>query len=151
MMSKTVIAIALAAAGAMANPALAATHVVTQSGFTFSPSTLTIDQGDTVEWHWTAGSHTVTSGPASCVPDGLFDVPLNSANAVQSMVFNSAGAFPYFCQPHCGIGMTGTITVNAGPAVPTVSEWGMIGLALLTLTGGTLIIRKATAQRRALA
>ena len=138
-----------AAVCAAASPAFAATHVVTQSGFTFSPSSLTIDQGDTVQWNWTAGSHTVTSGPPTCVADGLFNMPLNSSTPTQSFVFNSDGTFPYFCSPHCGAAMTGTITVNAGPAVPTVSEWGLIGLALLTLTGGTLLIRKAMTQRPA--
>ncbi|MCA9292927.1 MAG: CHRD domain-containing protein [Phycisphaerales bacterium] len=36
--------------------------------------------------------------------------------------------------------------VNAVGAIPTVSEWGMIVLGLVTLTGGTLLIRRRVAQ-----
>ncbi|HCT75459.1 MAG TPA: hypothetical protein DGT23_02470 [Micromonosporaceae bacterium] len=55
-----------AAPGAKANPAAAATHQIMIMNFKYSPSTLTINPGDTVTWtnHDTA-PHTVTvsSGP----------------------------------------------------------------------------------------
>lgn len=38
------------------------THVVNQVGFTFVPADITVNPGDTVEWHWFSGIHTVTSG-----------------------------------------------------------------------------------------
>lgn len=135
---------------AISASAMGVTHNVTVSGLSFTPQNLVIDQGDTVQWNWVNGFHTVTSG-SGCSQNGSFNFDIDPGNPTASHQFNSAGLVNYFCDFHCFVGMTGTITVNAVASVPTVSEWGMIGLALLTLTGGTLIIRKATAQRRVVA
>jgi plastocyanin len=110
-----------------ASPALAETHVVTQNGIEFTPSELVITVGDTVEWVWTAGSHTVTNGVDTSDPDvgTLFDTPLNSSNPSVSFTFDVAGEVPYFCRPHLTLGMTGTITII--PAVPVEdTHWGEI-------------------------
>lgn len=124
-----------------AAPALGATHTVNQVNNTFDPSAITVQPGDTVEWIWASGSHTVTSG-TPCTSDGLFDDPFTSGNP--TVVFNvpanePEGDIPYFCIPHCGGGMTGIITVEAGAAIPTVSEWGLIALALLIMSAATVI------------
>ncbi len=141
--------IAAVASCVLATPALAVTHTVNQVGFTFVPANLTIAPGDTVQWVWANGIHTVTSGPPTCVADGLFTMPFDAGNPTPSQLFPTAGVVPYFCIPHCGLNMVGTINVVA--PVPTVSEWGMITFALLTLTGGTLVIRKAVARQHATA
>ena len=120
-----------------AAPAVATTHVVDQVGFTFIPANITISQGDTVEWHWSVNSHTVTEG-TPCTASGGFDSPLTAANPIVSVTFNTPGTVPYFCRPHCGIGMTGTITVE--PRIPTVSQWGLIVLAALILTAGAAMV-----------
>jgi plastocyanin len=87
---------------------------------TFSPDTLTICRGDTVTWMWGSDSHTVTSG-TGCTPDNQFCSPndTNCATAATSITgatyshtFPAAGTFPYFCRPHCGSGMTGSIVVQ---------------------------------------
>lgn len=40
--------------------------------------------------------------------------------------------------------IVGLVTATEGPlAIPTISEWGLIVLGLLTITGGTIIIRRA--------
>ena len=140
----------VASACLLAAPALATTHTVTQTGLTFSPANLTVVEGDTVEWVWTGGVHTVTSG-SPCTSSGLFDLPLTSGSPLASFTFNSAGTFDYFCTPHCGLNMTGVIEVQAGTTVPTVSEWGMMTLALLTLIGGTLVIRRQMMSSTAIA
>lgn len=106
-------------------PASAVTHTVTQSGLTFSPASLNIEVGDTVEWIWTAGFHTVTNGTDLADPEVgvLFDESLTSGNPLVSYTFTAAGTYAYFCRPHLGLGMTGTITVVAPSAVddtPTV-------------------------------
>jgi plastocyanin len=87
--------------------------------FSFSPSTLTIRVGDTVVWTWMTSGHTVTSG-SGCVANNVFCSPNdvgcgnNPSNAgfTYSHTFNTIGTFPYFCVPHCGAGMIGTITVQ---------------------------------------
>src|SRR3954468_385613 len=93
--------------GTTTPPAAAAAAVeVKVNGHDFDPPEVTIKAGDTVRWVWVAGRHNVVSG-ASCTADGKFtsgsteDVPTTFEHK-----FTEAGAFPYFCDPHCSIGMT---------------------------------------------
>jgi plastocyanin len=85
---------------------------VGQNGLRFAPSTITIHVGDTVRWQWVSSGigHSTTSG-SSCTPDGIWDSGTKSSGSF-SHTFNSAGHFPYFCTPHCGVGMTGTVEVQ---------------------------------------
>lgn len=105
-----------------ANLLLAQTmHTVTIVDSQFQPANLTIDEGDIVTWV-NQGSmvHTSTSG-TNCNPDGVWDS--GSLNSGQSFTFtfNNAGNFPYFCIPHCGIGMTGSISVTQGTSVSEIN------------------------------
>lgn len=91
----------------------AATHDVIVENFSFFPADLTVQAGDTVRWVWHSGNHTTTSGDVgSCTPDGLWNAPVNMSNPSYSRTFDDAGVFPYYCIPHCGGGMSGTITVE---------------------------------------
>ncbi|MBC8523384.1 hypothetical protein H8D29_05600, partial [PVC group bacterium] len=56
------------------------TYYVNQKGNTFSPPALDVMIGDTIIWQWSSGIHTVTSGD-NCIPDGLFDAPLDGGNS----------------------------------------------------------------------
>ena len=105
---------------------MSTTHMVLvgSEGLSFSPSSLTIRVGDTVQWSWSSGGHTVTSG-SQCSADGQFCSPSDSncasalpsnQGATYSHTFSTAGTFPYFCIPHCGFGMVGTIVVEAAGA-----------------------------------
>ena len=105
---------------------MSTTHMVLvgSEGFSFSPSSLTIQVGDTVQWMWSTGGHTVTSG-SQCNPDGQFCSPSDSdcasalpssQGATYSHTFSTAGTFPYFCIPHCSFGMVGTIVVQPAGA-----------------------------------
>ena len=106
----------------------AVTHTVNQVGLTFSPSEITIEVGDTVEWIWDAGSHTVTSGTDLNDPEVglLFDQALNSGSTSFSHTFTQVGTQDYFCRPHLNFGMTGTVTISAisgvddTPGKPTI-------------------------------
>ncbi len=109
------IAALLLALFAVTSPLEAATHDVTASGFSFSPSSLSINVGDTVRWTFAGGTHTTTSDT------GLWNSGSRSSGTFDH-TFTSAGTFGYFCQPHIGFGMTGTIAVQAPVnQLPTVT------------------------------
>jgi hypothetical protein len=75
--------------------------------FSFSPQSLTITVGDIVRWTNISGTHNVkaddnsfTSGPAAPAPWEF------------THTFTAVGSNPYYCEPHQGMGMTGTIIVQ---------------------------------------
>jgi len=112
---------------AFASSAFATTHTINQTGITFSPADLTIVVGDEVQWVWSNGSHTVTSGTGPSDPNvgNLFDDPLNTGATMVSYTFTMAGDYPYFCRPHFDFDMTGVVHVE--PTVSTESvTWGQI-------------------------
>jgi plastocyanin len=98
----------------------AATITVTVGNncFCFSPSSVTIHPGDTVQWTWSSSGHSTTSG-TQCTPNGLWDTGILSQGATFSRTFNTAGSFPYYCSAHCSFGMVGTVTVMNPMATPT--------------------------------
>jgi len=115
--------------GTLAHGATTFTVLVGPSGtFTFSPSTQTIQVGDTIQWTASTAGHTTTSGScsgATCTEDGLWDSGILSKNQTFSHTFLTAGSFPYFCSPHGGCcGMQGLIIVTGAPTptpTPTAS------------------------------
>ena len=78
--------------------------------------TTTITAGDTVMWNWIGSAlHSVTADDAS------FDAPAGSQqiSGTFSHTFGTAGSFAYYCRVHgdtAGVGMSGTIVVQAAPA-----------------------------------
>jgi plastocyanin len=108
------------------SPAWAADHVVGASGMEFSPSTLTIQAGDTVTWMNFGGSHNVAADDGSFrCSNGCDDTGGNGAISGASWTFtrtfNTPGTIGFHCQNHGspGAGMFGTITVQAAPPPPT--------------------------------
>jgi plastocyanin len=85
----------------------------------FQPKTMTVAVGDTVVWkvEGTMG-HTVTSDT------GVFDSgqdPLQEGDTF-SFTFTQPGTYPYYCRFHGGpggVGMSGTIVVEAAAQQPT--------------------------------
>jgi plastocyanin len=90
-------------------------HEVQQIGLTFEPADITVLPGDTVRWIWTGGGHTVTSGSDCTYDETYFDAPLNGDNPIFEWTVPDelTGTLDYFCRPHCGLDMVGTITVDA--------------------------------------
>ena len=97
------------------------THVVTLQGTTFSPQDITIAVGDTVQWDWISGFHSVTSGLGGSA-DGIFTsgLPVPSPNTF-SLTFDQAfldansvvgKRYDYFCDVHVSLGMVGSVTVD---------------------------------------
>lgn len=76
------------------------------SGFSFAPSALTVQVGDTVTWtNLDSATHTVTfNGSPSLSSGGLQE------GGTHSVTFDSVGTYAYGCSPHAY--MQGTITVT---------------------------------------
>ena len=106
------------AATLVAAPALASDATVSVANFTYTPNTVTINQGEKVTWNWDGPdkNHTVTSNsgqaesfeshpgvPTSAVSDG-------PAGETFNHTFTHAGTFTYFCRVH---GFTGKVKVEA--------------------------------------
>jgi len=112
-------------AGVFSACATASDHQVTVGGSNdmFSPSTLTINAGDTVTFTEVSGSHNVVSDAAGlfrcangCDGDGKGgNGNVAGNNWSVTISFPTAGTFGYYCEAHGapGVGMHGTIRVNA--------------------------------------
>jgi plastocyanin len=105
----------------------------TASGFSFTPSSLVVEQADHVLWTWGAGTHTTTSG-APCVANGLWSSSLDSVTTSFGRQFlEPPGQQPFFCVPHCALGMQGVVTVTT---LIDVKVTDVSGATELDWTGG---------------
>jgi plastocyanin len=109
------------------------TVVTIASAFVFVPDMSVVEQGDYVEWDNNGGgTHTTTSG-TPCVADLVWDAPLGAGARFMRQFLESAGNVPYFCKPHCGLGMTGNVRVTTPIVVQAVDNAGTL---TLNWTGG---------------
>jgi len=79
-------------------------NVVTIKDFSFTPSVITVNKGDTVTWkHDDVATHTI-------VVPGLFESPNLERGASAAFKFDTVGTYEY----HCGIHtmMKGTVVVK---------------------------------------
>ncbi|MBN4046099.1 hypothetical protein JYT57_00275, partial [Nitrosarchaeum koreense] len=78
----------------------------------YIPSTITINQGETVQWtNKDNVIHTVTSGsPSSSVSSNLFDSGMFYSEDPYQFEFNNKGSFGYYCMVHPW--MEGTVIVT---------------------------------------
>ena len=83
------------------------THDVTVQNFSFSPQNLTITVGDIVRWTNISGTHNVKADDNSFTSGSAAPAPWEYTHT-----FTAAGNNPYYCEPHQGMGMTGTIIVQ---------------------------------------
>jgi len=92
----------------------ATTHTIVNVGFTFSPDTLTVVEGDTVIFsldpiHTAREVSQATWNVNGTTPlGGGFDLP----NGGGTVVMTGVGVHYYICVPHASSGMKGTITVT---------------------------------------
>lgn len=108
------------------NSALAATYLVQMTGgLTFSPSSISIAQGDTILWTNSASfHHTSTSGSPPGTPNGLWNSGTVNPPGTYLLTFSnfSPATYPYYCNFHFSSGMVGQVTVtNATLAPPSIS------------------------------
>ncbi len=88
----------------------------------YAPKTITIRQGETVEWrNVSLLAHTVTADPLraslpshTALPDGAepFHSGKISWGEVWQHTFITPGRYRYFCVPHEGLGMIGEVIVE---------------------------------------
>jgi plastocyanin len=113
----------LAAPVAAQSPAAPAATVGMTNTLEFDPDTVRVQAGQTVRW--TNGSvivHTVTADPEKAtkdesvrLPDGAapFDSGDMDPNTTFEYTFDVPGTYRYFCIPHEGTKMYGTVIVEA--------------------------------------
>ena len=92
----------------------AATTIVTNSGNNFTPEDIVITVGDTVQFNITNAHDVVevsqsTYNLLGTTSNGGFILPWGGG----TLTGLSAGTYYFVCTPHAGLGMVGTITVNA--------------------------------------
>ena len=77
----------------------------------WTPSSVTINAGDSVEWtNSDTAAHTVTGGLPADGPSGVFDSSLVLGGTQYSFAFEEAGSYDYFCMVHPW--MVGSVQVN---------------------------------------
>ena len=96
----------------------AGAQTINQSGFSFSPATLTVDAGDDI---------TITIGsPHTCteVTEATWNANGNTSNGgfncsagTHPLTLTIRGTYYYVCQPHASMGMKGQIIVNSTTGV----------------------------------
>jgi plastocyanin len=74
---------------------------------TFSPTTVTIQVGQSVTWNWVSGLHSVVS---DSTPEAFAASPAQSSGQF-TVTFATAGSYPYHCGIH-GAMMSGTVVVQ---------------------------------------
>lgn len=85
---------------------------INASGIEFTPSQVTIQQGDTVHWFNVQGNHSI-NGSLSAYPDNPEPFGIGvGIGWTYSHVFDIAGVYNYHCDPHVSVGMTGVVIVE---------------------------------------
>ncbi len=110
--------------------AFATTHIVTNSGTSFTPSALVIIAGDVVTFNIASNHNVVEVSLATWTANGNtpllggFSLPLGGGN----LTFNTPGMYYYVCSPHASMGMKGTIRVDNSSDINEVNNNDKIGL-----------------------
>jgi plastocyanin len=118
----------------------ATTQSVNVSNNVFTPSSFTINLGDTVKWVWVAGSHTTTS---QTIPGGAatWNHNINSSAGNTSFIYvpTVLGTYNYHCSIHSAT-MLGSFTVVCPTASVTISAGG----ATTFCSGGNVVLSKSS-------
>ena len=109
----------------------AATHTINSGSFYFTPSTLTVNVGDTVEWINDGGFHDVNAD-INTLTGTSFNNPVSFQSSatgvtgaiIYTHIFTVPGTYNYDCSigQHAFNGMVGTITVNTNSIYDIVSN-----------------------------
>ena len=131
----------------MSTTAIGQVHGVSQVNLLYIDSVsgtnvTTIQAGTTVQWTWSSGTHTVTSGTGSADPTSgfLFDGTLTVLNSTFSYTFNTPGTYPYYCIPHEASGHNGTVVVTGRALSITSPGPGGISMGISNYTPGNIYL-----------
>ncbi|MDP4271301.1 MAG: plastocyanin/azurin family copper-binding protein, partial [Bacteroidota bacterium] len=118
-MKKFIFAIAMLGYAIWAN---CTTYTIINSGYTFSPSTITIKQGDQINFSLASIHDAVEVSQSTWDANGNspiigFTVPYGGGLVSASAL--TVGTHYYVCEPHAAFGMKGTIIVTSASGVVT--------------------------------
>ncbi len=98
-------------------------HIVEVSSNLFTPADITIQVNESVRWMNTGGFHNVNGSTDTYPnnPEGFINGGASSDLWVYDFTFTIPGVYDYQCDPHVGLGMVGTVTVEGDvePVIPT--------------------------------
>lgn len=103
-------------------------YTVVASGGSFTPSSLNINPGDTVQWNNISGFHNVNGTQITYPsnPESFGNGPA-STPWTYTYVFNTVGTYGYNCDVH-GTGMSGIINVQVGTTINEVKNDKLISV-----------------------
>lgn len=117
------------------------THQVDLAGVSFSPANITIAEGDTVMWNWVSGLHNVASDIGLFTSGTPVMPPFTWSLTFDAAFLASAPAngnlYDYHCDPHWGLGMVGSITVDTPNPVLTITNFKAGQTTDMTVTDAT--------------
>lgn len=91
--------------------------------FVFDPEAADVDVGATVAWVWRSSNHSVTveSTPDDADWSGT-GTELHDSGFIHEHTFDVAGVYDYYCDPHRGAEMVGTLTVGDATSTETATD-----------------------------
>jgi len=130
----------------IAAAANATKHTITAQDFSFTPSSVSANLGDTIVWTWISGSHTTTS---TTIPGGAtsWDHPLNSQDGNTSFMYvpSVTGTYNYQCNFHAVLfGMIGSFTVSSCSPPTTQQAAITAGGSTTFCKNGSVVLTVAT-------
>jgi plastocyanin len=97
------------------------TVTVTNSGTTFSPSTITIKEGDTVKFQISTSHNAIEVSQATWNANDNTALPGFAVDFGGGLLTGlTAGTHYYVCAPHASLGMKGKIIVNASTGLESI-------------------------------
>jgi len=125
------------------------TRTVNVIDHVYSPNNLTVNEGDTVRWVWGNDFHDVVSGSVFNY-DNVFRSPVLNRGGSYEVLFDrnllrsfprTNNRYPYYCEPHGAMGMTGSITVTrvAKNYNATLQNWQVVPPTSSAATGSCTI------------
>ena len=118
---------------------------VDSTNLRFTPSSVTIDEGDTVRFFW--GGQALPHNAVEVDDTFNSGEPESDVDYSFTFEFGTAGEYDFFCEPHRSVGMEGVVVVNPvelteepepqvetseennSPSIPIIASLAVIALA----------------------
>lgn len=93
---------------------------VDSTNLRFTPSTVSIDEGDTVRFFW--GGQSLPHNAVETNEVFNSGEPERAVDYSFTFEFGTAGTYDFFCEPHQSVGMVGQVIVEPAEANATENE-----------------------------